>query len=67
MLHGLALVWMAALLTGCDDVTPPRAVDIGTCSSASGRRGMRAAGGLTAVLITPAGEYFATTVRGRRP
>lgn len=68
LLHWLGVAWIAALLAGCDDVTPPRAVDIGSVLESQWKaRYTGSPGGLTAVLITPTGEYFASTVAGTTP
>ena len=67
-LHWLGLAFMAALLTACDDVTPPRTVDIARVLDSQWKaRNAGLPGGLTAVLITPTGEYFASTVAGTTP
>lgn len=59
---------MAALLMACDDVTPPRTVDIARVLDSQWKaRNAGLPGGLTAVLITPTGEYFASTVAGTTP
>ena len=64
----LGVAWMVALLAGCDDVSPPRAVDIGSVLESQWKaRYAGSPGGLTAVLITPNGEYFASTVAGTTP
>lgn len=64
-LHWLAFACMAALLMACDDVTPPRAVDIARVLDSQWKaRNAGLPGGLTAVLITPTGEHFASTVAG---
>ena len=56
-LHWLGLAFMAALLTACDDVTPPRTVDIARVLDSQWKaRNAGLPGGLTAVLITPTGE-----------
>ena len=65
MLHWLGVASIAALLVGCDDVTPPRPVDIGRVLDSQWKaRYAGSPGGLTAVMITPKGEYFASTVAG---
>jgi D-alanyl-D-alanine carboxypeptidase len=58
---------MAVLLAGCNgDSQSP--VDIGSVLDTQWKaRYAGSPGGLTAVLITPAGEYFASTVAGTTP
>lgn len=68
LLWWLGVIWIPALLAGCDDVSPPRAVDIGGVLDSQWKaRYAGSPGGLTAVLITPKGEYFASTVAGTTP
>jgi D-alanyl-D-alanine carboxypeptidase len=64
LLHWLGLAWIAAVLSGCNGGSEPT-VDIGRVLDNQWKAqyaGMP--GGLTAVLITPTGEYFASTVAG---
>jgi D-alanyl-D-alanine carboxypeptidase len=63
------LAWIAVLLAGCGGSSPPPAVDIGSVldSQWKARYAKETPGGLTAMLITPNGEYFASTVAGTTP
>jgi len=67
--YWLGLAWIAALLAGCGGSSPPPEVDIGSVldSQWKARYAKETPGGLTAMLITPAGEYFASTVAGTTP
>ena len=61
--HWFATACIAALLVGCNDNAPM--VDIGSVLDSQWKaRYAGMPGGLTAVLITPTGEYFASTVPG---
>ena len=63
----LGLVWIAALLVGCNGDSQPT-VDIANVLESQWKAQYAGSpGGLTAVLITPAGEYFASTVAGTTP
>ncbi len=67
-LHWLGLAWIAALMVGCNDGSQPPAVDIGSVLESQWKaRYAGSPGGLTAILITPTGEYFASTVAGTTP
>lgn len=63
-LRWLVFACMAALLPGCTGDSQP-AVDVGRVLDSQWKaRYAGLPGGLTAVMITPAGEYFASTVPG---
>lgn len=64
--HWIGLVAITALLAGCADASEPSGVDIGSVlrSQWQARYPGVDIGGLTAVVITPAGESFASTVPG---
>jgi D-alanyl-D-alanine carboxypeptidase len=63
----LAIVCIAALVAGCNGDSPPT-VDIRSVLESQWKaRYAGMPGGLTAVLITPSGEYFASTVEGTTP
>ena len=66
--YWFGLAWIAALLAGCDS-SPPSGVEIGSVleSQWEARYPGAANGGLTAILITPTGEYFGSTVAGTTP
>ncbi len=65
----LGLAWMAVLLSGCGGSSPAPEVEIGKVleSQWKARYATVKNGGLTAILITPTGEYFASTVAGTTP
>jgi D-alanyl-D-alanine carboxypeptidase len=65
----LCLAWIAALLAGCSDSSPPSGVEIGSVLDSQWKARYPEAknGGLTAILITPTGESFASTVAGTTP
>lgn len=66
LLQWLGLVWIAAL-AGCNGDSTPT-VDIGkVLDSQWNARYAGYPGGLTAVMITPTGEYFASTIAGTTP
>lgn len=67
-LRWLVLVWVASLLIGCGSGSQSPAVNIGSVLDSQWKaRYAGAQGGLTAVVITPEGEYFASTVAGTTP
>jgi D-alanyl-D-alanine carboxypeptidase len=67
-LRRLGLVWMAAVLAGCGGGSQSPDVGIGRVLERQWEaRYAGAPGGLTAVLITPQGESFASTVAGTTP
>ncbi len=67
--HGASLACLAVLLVGCDGGSQAPEVAIGKVleSQWNARYAAVKNGGLTAILITPAGEYFASTVAGTTP
>jgi D-alanyl-D-alanine carboxypeptidase len=68
MMRWLIFAWMAALLVGCNNDSQPPALDIGSVLESQWKaRYAGSPGGLTAVVITPTGEYFASTVTGTTP
>ena len=62
----MGVVAITTLLAGCADASPTSGVDIGRVlrSQWQARYAGVDIGGLTAVVITPAGESFASTVPG---
>lgn len=67
-LCGVGLACMAALLAGCIGSSQAPGVAIGSVLDSQWQaRYAGAPGGLTAILITPEGEYFASTVAGTTP
>lgn len=64
MRHRLCLTWIVAFLVGCNGDSQPT-VDIASVLDSQWRAQYEGLpGGLTAVVITPTGEYFASTVPG---
>lgn len=67
-LRWLCLAWMAALLAGCGGGSQAPDVSIGRVLDSQWQARYAGAkhGGLRAVVITPAGEHFASTVAGTK-
>jgi D-alanyl-D-alanine carboxypeptidase len=67
LLHGLVLAWIVSLLAACNGDSQPT-VDIARVLDSQWKaRYAGMPGGLTAVLITPSGGHFASTVAGTTP
>ena len=63
--RGTAIVALAALLAGCGGGNQPPEVEVGNVLLGQWQaRYAGAPGGLTAIMITPTHEYFASTVAG---
>ena len=69
LLRWLGFACMAAFMAGCGGGSQPLDVEIGRVldSQWQARYAGVKYGGLTALLITPTGEYFASTVAGATP